>query len=112
MSDERKGRKVEQCVVSEILLDTAPVASASPLRPVSGCRILLVEDSMIVALDGEDALRDLGAGDVIGASTSVVRARSWTRLAILDSNLGEETSLPVAEPLLASKVRFISQLVL
>ena len=65
---------------------------------------------MIIAMDGEDALRDLGA-DVVTAA-SVGRAREAIDLhaidfAVLDFNLGNETSLPIADMLAENGVRFL-----
>ena len=65
---------------------------------------------MIIAMDGEDALRDLGA-DVVTAG-SVSRAREAIGLgsidfAVLDFNLGNETSLPVADLLAEQGIGFL-----
>ncbi len=58
---------------------------------------------MIIALDAEDALRSLGASTVLlAASTAQARvllAESRVDLAILDFNLGGETSLALADEL-------------
>ena len=77
---------------------------------LKGRKVLLVEDNMIIAMDGEDALRDLGA-DVITAA-SVGRAREAIALykvdfAVLDFNLGNETSLPIADLLAENGVGFL-----
>lgn len=65
---------------------------------------------MIIAMDGEDALRDLGA-DVTTAA-SVARAREAVEqqpidLAVLDFNLGAETSMPVADLLVERGIPFL-----
>jgi DNA-binding NtrC family response regulator len=82
-----------------------------PVEPLAGCRVLLVEDSMIVAPDGEDALRELGASEVRVASTvdgAMTAVRQGTLdFAILDFNLGDETSLDVAQALLDRHVPFL-----
>ncbi|MEX0341169.1 MAG: HWE histidine kinase domain-containing protein [Erythrobacter sp.] len=67
--------------------------------------VLLVEDSMIIALDAEDCLKELGVGQV-RIESSVAAAldaldKSSPALAILDYNLGKENSEPVAEKLRA-----------
>ena len=77
---------------------------------LKGRNVLLVEDNMIIAMDGEDALRDLGA-DVVTAA-SVGRAREAIDLnaidfAVLDFNLGNETSLPIADMLAENGVSFL-----
>lgn len=86
--------------------------SVAPVVPglLKGRNVLLVEDNMIIAMDGEDALRDLGA-DVVTAA-SVGRAHEAIAiqpvdLAVLDFNLGHETSLPVADLLAERGIPFI-----
>ena len=86
----------------------AVVAPAPEL--LKGRHVLLVEDNMIIAMDGEDALRDLGAEVVTAAS--VGRAREALALgrvdfAVLDFNLGKETSLPIADLLAERGVPFL-----
>lgn len=83
------------------------VAQASPL---SGT-VLLVEDSLIIAMDAEDILMELGAADVRTAAT-VAQALDWLShetptLAVLDVNLGEETSFPVADALRTRGIRYV-----
>jgi CheY-like chemotaxis protein len=72
---------------------------------------LLVEDSMIIALDSEDALRALGATSVAVASTSAqaraVLARGTVDGAVLDFNLGGETSIGIADALLEASIPFV-----
>ncbi|MES2494966.1 MAG: HWE histidine kinase domain-containing protein [Pseudomonadota bacterium] len=73
--------------------------------------VLLVEDSMLIALDVEDALKALGATRVITAST-VRQARSAVAaddfdFAILDINLGADSSLSVAEELRSRGIPFL-----
>ena len=65
---------------------------------------------MIIAMDGEDALRDLGAQVVTAAS--IGRAHEAITLhpvdlAVLDFNLGNETSLPIADMLAERGVPFL-----
>ena len=74
-------------------------------------KALVVEDNLIIALDAEDMLRDLGASDVVVAG-DVDSALAATQsgdicFAILDVNLGAETSVKVAEDLLARGVPFV-----
>ncbi|RVT94101.1 HWE histidine kinase domain-containing protein [Sphingomonas crocodyli] len=73
--------------------------------------VLLVEDSMLIALDIEDTLRRLGAETVVSAG-SVRLAREAIAdgvpdFAVLDINLGAETSIPVAEELAELGVPFV-----
>jgi len=72
-------------------------------RPIA--RALVVEDSMIIAMDTEDNLYRLGVTEVVVASSAnmaleEIEAASFD-LALLDFNLGNETSEKVAERLTA-----------
>jgi light-regulated signal transduction histidine kinase (bacteriophytochrome) len=72
--------------------------------------VLLVEDSMIIALDAEDCLRDLGVQNV-RIESSVAGAldaldKFTPQLAILDYNLGKENSEPIAKRLAEMGVPF------
>jgi CheY-like chemotaxis protein len=84
-----------------------PPALASQL---GGKRVLLVEDSMLIAMEAEDTLKDLGGAEVVVAASQAAALRaveSGIDFAVLDFNLGGETSLPVAEALLARGCPFI-----
>lgn len=64
---------------------------------------LVVEDSMIIALDAEEALLRLGVGRVsvagsVAAALDIVRT-DQPELALLDYNLGSESSEPIAAAL-------------
>ena len=86
-----------------------PSAVAMP-GLLKGRRVLLVEDNMIIAMDGEDALRDLGAEVVTAASVGRAReaiALGPLDLAVLDFNLGHETSLLVADLLAERGIPFL-----
>ncbi|MEA3390858.1 MAG: HWE histidine kinase domain-containing protein [Pseudomonadota bacterium] len=77
---------------------------------LKGRTVLLVEDNMIIAMDGEDALRDLGAEVLTAASAGRARealALMPVDLAVLDFNLGAETSLPIADVLAERGIPFI-----
>ncbi len=78
---------------------------------LSGLRVLLVEDQVLIALDAESCLKGLGAAQVLIAPTSE-QAMSHIRqakpdLAVLDVNLGDHTSAPVAEALRNLGVPFV-----
>lgn len=81
---------------------TAP-SSAPPQQVVKDKTVLLVEDSLIIALDAEDILKRLGAqhvataGTVEGALEAIKDAKP--ALALLDINLGDQTSFAVADRL-------------
>jgi light-regulated signal transduction histidine kinase (bacteriophytochrome)/CheY-like chemotaxis protein len=95
-----------------VLGDTAAVAvvphTALPVLPavlsnvLSGC-VLLVEDNMIIALNAEDILLTLGAARVsvagnVGEALHQIELETPS-FALLDINLGLETSWPVARRL-------------
>ena len=81
-------------------------ASAKPItRKANADRkaVLVVEDSMIIAMDAEDMLKDMGFPRVEVAS-NVGAALDWLstnvpQFALLDFNLGDETSEKVAQRL-------------
>tara|TARA_E500000305_G_C4023469_1_gene240295 strand:- start:60 stop:2615 length:2556 start_codon:yes stop_codon:yes gene_type:complete len=73
--------------------------------------VLVVEDNMIIALDAEDCLMQLGASKV-HLSASVSKALNLIEkvaitFALLDMNLGEQTSEPVAEALREQGIPFV-----
>ena len=86
--------------------DSAPAACV-----LTGRSVMLVEDSLIIAMDAEDLLSQLGAVRVATAAsvTSAMEelGRARPDLAVLDVNLGRETSFPVADKLLSVGIPFI-----
>ena len=90
-------------VDDEAVAITVAAAVAIPLAPtparLSGC-VLLVEDNLVIALDAEEMLRELGAGAVVVASNVVDALRlidaDPPSFAVLDVNLGTEMSWPIA----------------
>ncbi len=70
---------------------------------LKGQSVLLVEDSLIIALDAEDILYRLGADSVVTAATieAALDAIDATRptLGLLDINLGDRNSFPIAHRL-------------
>jgi light-regulated signal transduction histidine kinase (bacteriophytochrome) len=91
-----------------------PVAPSTDLRvpalPQPG-RVLVVEDSIIIALDTEENLKRLGVGEVRlensveGALAAI--ADDPPDFAIIDFNLGGESSEPIAEALRRAGIRFV-----
>lgn len=79
-------------------------------RPLSGLNVLLVENNLIIAMDGEDILRRLGADVATAPSVTeameILAGQSFD-LALLDVNLGDETSFGIADRLAADGVPFI-----
>ena len=77
---------------------------------LSGRRVLVVEDEMLVLLMIEDMLTDLGCESVIAAATvdkalALIDAQVFDA-AMLDMNLNGNDSNPVAEALIAHGVPF------
>jgi light-regulated signal transduction histidine kinase (bacteriophytochrome)/CheY-like chemotaxis protein len=76
-----------------------------------GHRIMLVEDNLLIAMDAEDQLRRLGAAEVDVASSVQaalqIIARTPPDIALLDMNLGRETSFPIADALAARGISFV-----
>jgi light-regulated signal transduction histidine kinase (bacteriophytochrome) len=86
-------------------------AGAPPEPVVDGETVLLVEDSLIIALDAEDVLKRLGAQHVPTAGTvdAALQAIETSRptVAVLDINLGDRNSFPVADRLLERGIPFL-----
>ncbi|MFD1343742.1 HWE histidine kinase domain-containing protein [Litorisediminicola beolgyonensis] len=95
-------------------------ANVLPLRAIQGGaetaqaglsgRAMVLEDTMIIAMDAADMLSDLGASEVdICAGIEEALERVATQdyeFALLDVNLGGKQSVPVAEALAAKGVPF------
>lgn len=77
---------------------------------LAGLTVLLVEDNMIIALDCADTLRSLGALHVRTAASSgqaIALIKSETfQFALLDFNLGADTSVGIADTLVERGVPF------
>ena len=88
------------------------VSSVAPWdRVFMGSRVLIVEDEFFIALDIGQQLADAGF-EVIGPAPSVAKALSLVSekgcdVAVLDVNLGGETSEPVARKLQESDKPFV-----
>jgi light-regulated signal transduction histidine kinase (bacteriophytochrome)/CheY-like chemotaxis protein len=79
-------------------------------EPLAGLNVLLVENNLIIAMDGEDILRRLGAE--VATAPSVADAMEFLAgqsfdLALLDVNLGDETSFAIADRLASKGVPFV-----
>lgn len=76
-------------------------SGASPLKMPD--HVMVVEDNLIIAMDVEDCLKEIGIPKVtVAASVDAALAaleKDHPQLALLDYNLGTESSLPVAEEL-------------
>lgn len=92
----------------------APRVQAAPAAgvvPALTGRVLLVEDSVLIAMDAEDMLRSLGATEVVSVA-SVAHALAEIRherpvVAVLDVNLHHETSFPIADRLRLENVPYV-----
>jgi len=87
-----------------------PMANTQPSMLV-GARVLLVEDQVLIAMDAEDYLRTHGAVQVTIAPTADAAMRQIQAerpdVAVLDVNLGDHSSAPVAEHLASLGVPFV-----
>ena len=82
-----------------------------PLQVLAGKTVLLVEDSLIISLDAEDIVTRLGAEAVTTAATIEAAQEAITAtqfdIAILDINLGDRNSFPIADRLMDKGVPFL-----
>ena len=80
-------------------------------QSIAGLQVLLVEDQVLIAMDAEMMLADAGVDTVITASSSsdaLNRLKTFTpSIAVLDINLGRDTSVPVAEELVRRGIPFV-----
>lgn len=88
-----------------------PVSPGAGSGVLAGRRVLVAEDQMLIAMELEQILSDLGL-EVVATVTSPREALDVLRaappdLAVLDVNLGEWTSAPIAEVLAELGVPFI-----
>ncbi|MGL4396494.1 MAG: GAF domain-containing protein [Hyphomicrobium sp.] len=93
------------------LTDSHKQPLAVPHRPLEGFNLLVLEDQMLLALDLEAMLLERGAATVelagtVDAALEII-ARVRPDAAVLDVDLGDETSLAVAEALEALSIPFV-----
>ena len=90
-------------------VNTQPEVTVSQTKALEGT-VLLVEDNLIIALDTEHFLEDLGASKVLTASSVAEALRlideEELTCAVLDLNLGAETSIEVARKLTEKAIPF------
>jgi CheY-like chemotaxis protein len=89
---------------------TIPTSSAGA-EALTGRKILVVEDEMLIAMLLGDLLADMGC-QVLGPVSSVPQALELTArekpdAAVLDVNLGSERVYPVADALTQAAVPFV-----
>lgn len=82
-----------------------------PEQVIKGKTVMLVEDSLIIALDAEDILKRLGALNVVTSGTveQALQLIDGVRpdIAILDINLGDQTSFAIADRLYELGIPFL-----
>lgn len=86
------------------------VVRAGPASSLAGIRLLLVEDSMMIALDAQTMLEDAGVQVEIAGSLEDARRALRLELfdlVVLDVNLAGETSLGIAAELEAEQLPFL-----
>ena len=85
------------------LTSPVPPAPTKNLLLLTDKVVLLVEDSLMIALECEASLFQLGAREVLMAATvadaNAHLAKRPVDLAVLDFNLGQDSSLSIAEDL-------------
>ncbi|WP_296515637.1 HWE histidine kinase domain-containing protein [Rhodopseudomonas sp.] len=101
---------VAECVVAPTPpTSSAETAGTAESKPLTGA-CMLVEDNLFIAADAGDMLQSLGADPVIVvksvAEAIEAMAAHEFRFALLDVNLGSETSMPVASELRAANIPF------
>ncbi len=89
------------------------MTAASPLTPLRGLSVLLLEDEFLIALDAEGLLIALGAERVevvntLAAARAALDGEGFD-LALLDVNVNGEMSFPVAEQYAARDGRGVRQ---
>lgn len=105
--------------IDSVVHTSREVVRPEPARPASGDdtmqilqgTALVLEDTLIIAMDAASMLEELGASEV-KIHSGVGAALKWLEdaapsFALLDVNLGAEQSLPVAEMLHARGVPFV-----
>jgi light-regulated signal transduction histidine kinase (bacteriophytochrome) len=110
-----EGLEADFLIPQRHLGDTRPARPASAPAPAPTpslpARVLVVEDSIIIALDTEENLRRLGVAEVrVESSVAGALAAIAERppdFALIDFNLGGESSEPIAAALRDAGVRFV-----
>lgn len=104
----REGPSEETRFADRAALPEMPPAPGA----LNGLRGLIVEDNMIIALDAEELMLEHGMAEVLSAA-SVTEARKLIEadhridVALLDVNLGGETSFPLVELLNSRSIPFV-----
>ena len=93
------------------LNDQEPVSATDRSKATDQGKALVVEDNMMIALEEESALQSIGFSRVelrtsVDGALSAIAAHDFS-FAILDVNLGRETSEPIAEALMRQQIPFV-----
>lgn len=80
-----------------------------PPYDLTGLRVLVLEDELLIAMDVEQLCRDHGATDIVIHNNLAEAARDTTAFdaAVVDVSLGLESALPFADSLRERGVPFI-----
>jgi len=84
--------------------------AAKSLAALTGMRVLLVEDEMMLAMMAEDTLTELGCTVVSASRVSNALALAKNEIldvALLDVNVAGEEVYPVADALIVRRVPFV-----
>lgn len=97
-------------VLAAPAVEEEPPEAGTP-RAATATKVLLVEDSLLTALDVSESLNLLGY-QVLGPAARVADAlhiveRDKPNVAVLDINLGEEDSFPIADRLVSEGIPFV-----
>lgn len=108
VEEAKGGTQTVSASVSELTQAKAPPEKVAVLQ---FNRALIVEDNLIIAMDAEASLERMGVKQIdVAANVSEAMHLIATRkpdFAILDVNLGSETSFPIADRLAELKVPFL-----
>ncbi|ORE90794.1 response regulator receiver modulated GAF sensor protein [Stappia sp. 22II-S9-Z10] len=114
-----KGLEARFVLPSKVISLGASNAAPAPRAPdpapaeteLTGLTALLVEDNMIMALDAEQLLLEKGLGNVLTAMSLAdaqrIVAEEPVDIAMLDVNLGRETSFPLIPVLNAKGIPYV-----
>lgn len=110
---DQGGLRLELAIPGRLVRQADPTtgAATSPGVPARLKRVLIVEDQALIAMALEMALQDEGL-DPVGTATDVAGALRLIEtlvpdVAVLDFDLGQHNSVPVAEALTARGIPFV-----
>jgi DNA-binding NtrC family response regulator len=101
---------VGQCAAA-VCRNMKMIQATKDSHPLSGVRVLIVEDDPLMAMDLEDTLAEAGAL-VVGLCQTLNEAMARANVddfavAVLDFSLGMDTASPVAHRLVRRRVPFV-----